>query len=170
LSNLRILHLLDKLQCSSDNSFDRLQNLQAYGKENCFSETEFVLFASAFHTIGNNSKLMYHDDAFVSYSSKDEGWVINGLEQQGHHFRRLCLHSRDFQLGKDIAENITDSLCKGCQTFCLISHNYLLSHWCSLEMDLSLWIKVSAKCHKCTHQRLAQLVKTRTYLDWPRTS
>uniref|UniRef100_A0A4W5LUX6 TIR domain-containing protein n=1 Tax=Hucho hucho TaxID=62062 RepID=A0A4W5LUX6_9TELE len=72
----------------------------------------------------------------------------------------VCLHSRDFQLGKDIVDNSTDSLYGSRHTLCLVSRHYLRSNWCSLELT-------SPPRHMSAHHRLARLVKTRTYLDWP---
>ncbi|KAI2660651.1 Toll-like receptor 13 [Labeo rohita] len=131
------------------------------------------------------SKHQYRYDVFVSYSSKDEHWVIEellpNLERRGPPFLRLCLHSRDFQLGQDIVENITDSIYASRRTLCLISRNYLGSNWCSLEMQLAtyrlqvehrdilimLFLEVIPSRLLSSHHRLARLVKTRTYLDWP---
>ncbi len=133
-----------------------------------------------------NRKHQYRYDVFVSYSSKDEHWVIEellpNLERRGPPFLHLCLHSRDFQLGQDIVENITDSIYASRQTLCLVSHNYLGSNWCSLEMQLAtyrlqvehrdililLFLEVIPSRLLSSHHRLARQVKTRTYLDWPR--
>ncbi|XP_065149346.2 uncharacterized protein [Paramisgurnus dabryanus] len=131
------------------------------------------------------AKCQYRYDVFVSYSSKDECWVMEkllpNLEQRGPPFLRLCLHSRDFQLGQDIVENITDSIYASRRTLCLVSRNYLRSTWCSLEMRLGTYrlqveqrdILILVFLEKIPsrllsyHHRLARLVKTRTYLDWP---
>uniref|UniRef100_A0A673HFK8 TIR domain-containing protein n=1 Tax=Sinocyclocheilus rhinocerous TaxID=307959 RepID=A0A673HFK8_9TELE len=131
-----------------------------------------------------NSKHQYRYDVFVSYSGKDEHWVMEellpNLEQRGPPFLRLCLHSRDFQLGQDIVENITDSIYASRRTLCLISRNYLGSNWCSLEMQLAtyrlqvehrdililVFIEMIPSRLLSSHHRLARLVKTRTYLDW----
>nr|XP_009303036.2 toll-like receptor 13 isoform X1 [Danio rerio] len=130
-------------------------------------------------------KQQYRYDAFVSYSGKDEHWVIEellpNLEQRGPPFLRLCLHSRDFQLGHDIVENITDSIYASRRTLCLVSRNYLNSNWCSLEMQLAtyrlqvehrdililVFLETIPSCLLSSHHRLARLVKTRTYLDCP---
>ncbi|XP_056321045.1 toll-like receptor 13 [Danio aesculapii] len=130
-------------------------------------------------------KPQYRYDAFVSYSSKDEHWIIEellpNLEQRGPPFLRLCLHSRDFQLGHDIVENITDSIYASRRTLCLVSRNYLDSNWCSLEMQLAtyrlqvehrdililVFLETIPSRSLSSHHRLARLVKTRTYLDWP---
>ncbi|XP_045066620.1 toll-like receptor 13 [Coregonus clupeaformis] len=133
----------------------------------------------------SNTRGRYHYDAFVSYSGKDEHWVVEdllpNLEQRGPPFLRLCLHSRDFQLGKDIVENITDSLYQSRHTLCLVSRHYLRSNWCSLEMKLAtsrlqveqrdvillVFLEKIPPRQLSAHHRLARLVKTRTYLDWP---
>ncbi|XP_071015251.1 toll-like receptor 13 [Oncorhynchus clarkii lewisi] len=124
-------------------------------------------------------------DVFVSYSSRDERWVVEqllpGLEQRGPPYLRLCLHSRDFQLGKDIVDNITDSLYSSRHTLCVVSRHYLRSNWCSLELRLAtlrllvehrdililVFLEDIPPRQLCAHHRLARLVKTRTYLDWP---
>ncbi|XP_060758420.1 toll-like receptor 13 [Neoarius graeffei] len=132
-----------------------------------------------------NKKGHYHFDVFVSYCGKDERWVVDellpNLEKRGPPFLRLCLHSRDFELGKDIVENITDSLYRSRHTLCLVSRNYLRSNWCSLEMRLATYrllvehrdvlvlVFLEKVPHRVlnVHHRLYQLVKTRTYIDWP---
>ncbi|XP_067264660.1 toll-like receptor 13 [Chanodichthys erythropterus] len=132
-----------------------------------------------------NGKHQYRYDVFMSYSAKDEHWVMEellpNLERRGPPFLRLCLHSRDFQLGEDIVENITDSIYASRQTLCLVSRNYLSSNWCSLEMQLAtyrlqvehrdililVFLEMIPSRLLSSHHRLARLVKTRTYLDWP---
>lgn len=91
-----------------------------------------------------NPRGRYHYDAFMSYSGRDERWVLEqllpGLLQREPPFLCLCLHSRDFQLGKEIVDNSTDSLYGSHHTLCLVSRHYLRSNWCSLELQL-------ATCH-----------------------
>nr|XP_055023060.1 toll-like receptor 13 [Misgurnus anguillicaudatus] len=132
-----------------------------------------------------DAKRQYRYDVFISYSSKDERWVMEkllpNLEQRGPPFLRLCLHGRDFQLGQDIVENITDSIYASRRTLCLVSRNFLRSTWCTLEMQLGTYrlqveqrdILILVFLEKIPsrllsyHHRLARQVKTRTYLDWP---
>ncbi|XP_065103646.1 uncharacterized protein [Paramisgurnus dabryanus] len=139
-------------------------------------------FREALH---KDAKRQYRYDVFISYSSKDERWVMENLlpnlEQRGPPFLRVCLHGRDFQLGKDIVENITDSIYASRRTLCLVSRNFLRSTWCSLEMQLGTYrLQVEQRdililvflekipSHLLSyHHRLARQVKTRTYLDWP---
>lgn len=43
-------------------------------------------------------------DAFVSFSSRDEAWVLGELaprlEEQGEPRLKLCLHNRDFEVSQ----------------------------------------------------------------------
>ncbi|XP_062373914.1 toll-like receptor 13 [Sardina pilchardus] len=125
-----------------------------------------------------------HGD-MLRVSGRDERWVMEellpNLERRGPPFLKLCLHSRDFQLGKDIVENITDSLYRSRRTLCLVSRHYLRSNWCSLEMRLGTYrlqvehrdVLILVFLEKIpsnllsAHHRLARLVKTRTYIEWP---
>ncbi|KAG9347971.1 hypothetical protein JZ751_003990 [Albula glossodonta] len=127
----------------------------------------------------------YLFDAFVSYCGKDERWVFEellpNLEKRGPPFLNLCLHNRDFQLGKDIVDNITDSLYRSRRTLCLVTTSYLRSNWCALELRLAthrllverrdvlilVFLEKIPPFQLSAHHRLARLVKTRTYLDWP---
>ncbi|XP_045577231.1 toll-like receptor 13 [Salmo salar] len=201
-----VMYALEDLICLSDNGLDT-PNFFNYTEANCTKvELGFVLFAVTVlgvlffmlvvlvHniTLGwlseamrSNTRGRYHYDAFVSYSGKDERWVVKellpNLEQRGPPFLRLCLHSRDLQLGKDIVENITDSLYRSRHTLCLVSRHYLRSNWCSLEMKLAtnrlqveqrdilllVFLEKIPPRRLSAHHRLARLVKTRTYLDWP---
>ena len=93
----------------------------------------------------------------------------------------LCLSRKEFQLGKDIVENITDSLYRSRRTLCLVSRHFLRSNWCSLEMRLGTYrlqvehrdVLILVFLEKIpsrlltAHHRLARLVKTTTYVDWP---
>ncbi|XP_078496861.1 uncharacterized protein LOC144752908 [Lissotriton helveticus] len=132
----------------------------------------------------HNRKKQYDFDAFVSYSSYDEAWVVHeflpNLEELGPPFFKVCLHGRDFEVGKDILDNIMDSIYRSRWVVCLISRHYLRSHWCSLEVRMATYRilaerkdslvmvfleKVSTRSLSRYHQ-LAKLVKKKTYLEW----
>nr|XP_023991926.1 toll-like receptor 13 [Salvelinus alpinus] len=126
-----------------------------------------------------NPRGRYCYDAFVLYSGRDERWVVEqllpGLEQKEPPFLCLCLHSRDFQLEKDIVDNITDSLYGSHYTVCVVSRNYLRSNWCSLELRLAtfrllveqrviiilVFLEEIPPRQLSAHHRLSRLVKTR---------
>nr|UZH24401.1 TLR23f [Mugilogobius chulae] len=121
-------------------------------------------------------------DAFVSYNVHDEEWVYGELvpeleEQQGW---KLCLHHRDFQLGKPIIENITDAIYSSRKTLCVISRHYLQSEWCSREIQMAsfrlfdekkdvlilLFLEELSSNQLSPFYRIRKLVRSRTYLSW----
>ncbi|OWF49712.1 Protein toll [Mizuhopecten yessoensis] len=73
-------------------------------------------------------------DAFISYSSLDETWVMGELYSflESHAFH-VCLHHKDFIPGACISENIINSIDKSRHTILVLSPNFLGSEWCLLE-------------------------------------
>lgn len=124
-------------------------------------------------------------DAFVSFSSRDEAWVLGELaprlEEQGEPRLKLCLHNRDFEVGKGIVDNIAESIYSSRRTVCVLSRRYLRSDWCALELRVATHRLLAEQRHRLiiiflehispfelsAFHRLAKLVKSRTYLDWP---
>ncbi|XP_041961822.1 LOW QUALITY PROTEIN: toll-like receptor 13 [Alosa sapidissima] len=124
-------------------------------------------------------------DAFVSFSSRDEAWVLRDLaprlEEQGEPRLKLCLHNRDFEVGKGIVDNIAESIYSSRRTVCVLSRRYLRSDWCALELRVATHRLLAEQKHRLiiiflehispfelsAFHRLAKLVKSRTYLDWP---
>ncbi|XP_069121251.1 toll-like receptor 6 [Argopecten irradians] len=90
------------------------------------------------------SRLSYHHpspivdnktfDAFISYSSLDEAWVMDKLYtflvSKGF---QVCLHHKDFIPGACISENIINSIDRSRHTVLVLSPNFLVSEWCLLE-------------------------------------
>ncbi|XP_076141834.1 toll-like receptor 4 [Alosa pseudoharengus] len=80
-------------------------------------------------------------DAFVIYSSKDEAWVLDELVEnleKGHPPIQLCLHERDFQVGKSITSNIVDEGIMGSRkVIVVVSQHFLDSSWCQFEFELA---------------------------------
>ncbi|CAH2322101.1 toll-like receptor 13 [Pelobates cultripes] len=137
------------------------------------------------HRLRGMEEDLYRYDAFVSYNTHDEQWItehlLPNLEQNGPPFLRVCIHNRDFEIGRDIVENIVDSIYKSRWTICLITRSYLQSHWCSLEMRMATYRlvaeskdslififldKISREELQCYH-RLTKLLDKKTYLEWP---
>ncbi|KAL0985253.1 hypothetical protein UPYG_G00154620 [Umbra pygmaea] len=124
-------------------------------------------------------------DAFVSFSSRDEAWVLGvmapKLEAEGEPRLRLCLHHRDFEVGKGIVDNIAEGIYSSRRTVCVLTRRYLRSDWCGLEMRMATHRLLSEQSHRLilifldhispfelsAFHRLAKLTRTRTYLDWP---
>ncbi|XP_028853733.1 toll-like receptor 22 [Denticeps clupeoides] len=129
-------------------------------------------------------KTAFQYDAFISYNSQEELWVLRELlpkleEEQGW---KLCLHHRDFQPGKPIIDNIVEGIYNSRKTICLITQNYLKSEWCSKEIQLAsfrlfddkndvlilVFLEDIPKYQLSPYHRMRKLVKRRTYLTWPR--
>ncbi|ESO82347.1 hypothetical protein LOTGIDRAFT_98144, partial [Lottia gigantea] len=74
-------------------------------------------------------------DAFVSYCSVEENWVLDVLlpkletPQNGEPSFKLCLHQRDFIGGKNIQDNIIDSIDNSRHTILILSRSFLKSMW-----------------------------------------
>ncbi|XP_070299883.1 toll-like receptor 13 [Salvelinus sp. IW2-2015] len=62
--------------------------------------------------------------------------LLPNLEGNGASFR-LCLHHRDFELGRNIVDNIVSAVYSSRKTICVVSRNFLCSEWCSLEIQLA---------------------------------
>ncbi|XP_077326998.1 toll-like receptor 12 [Lithobates pipiens] len=130
-------------------------------------------------------KEKYEYDVFVSYNTNDELWVteqlLPNLEQKGPPFFKVCIHNRDFEVGRDIVENIMDSIYSSRWTVCIITHNYLQSNWCSLEMRMAtykllteskeslilIFLDKISREELLYYHRLTKLLNKKTYLDWP---
>lgn len=123
-------------------------------------------------------------DAFISYNSSDEQWVMDqlipNLEGNGSSFK-LCLHHRDFELGRNIVDNIVSAVYNSRKTICVVSRNFLKSEWCSLEIQLASYRlfdehrdvlllvfleKISERQVSCYH-RMRKVMLKKTYLQWP---
>ncbi|XP_018429933.1 PREDICTED: toll-like receptor 13 [Nanorana parkeri] len=130
-------------------------------------------------------KESYDYDVFVSYNTNNELWVteqlLPNLEQNGPPFFKVCIHNRDFEIGRYIVENIMDSIYNSRWTVCVISRSYLQSNWCSLEMRMATYRllteskdslilifldKISREELQYYH-RLTKLLDKKTYLEWP---
>ena len=80
-------------------------------------------------------------DAFVSYSSHDEGLVVRELapyleeERQCRPGYRLCVHYRDFAVGASIAEWIISAVELSKRVIIVLSDNFLNSEWCQYEFQ-----------------------------------
>nr|XP_023996084.1 toll-like receptor 13 [Salvelinus alpinus] len=126
----------------------------------------------------------YRYDAFVSYNTHDEPWVLRELlpELEGQQGWKLCLHHRDFQPGKPIIENITDAIYGSRKTICVISHHYLESEWCSREIQVAsfrlfdeqknvlilVFLEEIADQQLSPYHSMRRLLKRQTYLSWLR--
>ncbi|XP_069560014.1 toll-like receptor 21 [Brachyistius frenatus] len=126
----------------------------------------------------------YKYDAFISYNSSDEQWVMDqllpNLEGNGSSFK-LCLHHRDFELGRDIVDNIVTAVYSSRKTICVVSRNFLRSEWCSLEIQLASYrlfdehrdvlllvlLEPISERQLSSYHRMRKVMLKKTYLQWP---
>lgn len=127
----------------------------------------------------------YKFDAFVSYNSNDEKWVLEhlvpNLEGGEAPVFRLCLHHRDFHPGRYIIDNIVDSIHNSRHTICIISRKYLRSEWCSMEIQLAsyrlfdelkdvlipIFLEDIPKKELSAYHRMRKVMLKKTYISWP---
>lgn len=132
-------------------------------------------------------KAKFQYDAFISYSSKDEAWVmaqlVPNLERPAADAQRfrLCLHHRDFRPGTAVLDNIESAIYNSCHTICVVTRHFLHSEWCSIEFQLAslrllcdgsdvlLLVFLENIPEHCLspYTRLRKIVRKKTYLLWP---
>uniref|UniRef100_A0A3B5MMG8 Toll-like receptor 21 n=1 Tax=Xiphophorus couchianus TaxID=32473 RepID=A0A3B5MMG8_9TELE len=123
-------------------------------------------------------------DAFISYNFSDEEWVMNqllpNLEGNGSSFK-LCLHHRDFEVGRNIVDNIVTAVYSSRKTICVVSKNFLRSEWCSLEIQLAsyrlfdehrdvlllVFLEPISERQLSSYHRMRKVMLKKTYLQWP---
>ncbi|XP_069803371.1 toll-like receptor 13 [Dendropsophus ebraccatus] len=147
----------------------------------------YFLFISWLKERWHSNKDLYKYDAFVSYNTRDEDWVYETMLPMLERYHcskklRLCLHHRDFQLGRDIIDNIVDSIHNSRKTLCVVSRSYLRSEWCSLEMQLAsyklfdemrdvlvlVFLEDIPDRELSTYHRMRKVMLKKTYITWPR--
>ncbi|GFN93013.1 protein toll [Plakobranchus ocellatus] len=77
-------------------------------------------------------------DAFISYSSKDDefvaGTLVPALEDANNGYR-ICVHYRDFPVGRTITDTICRAIECSSRTILLLTQNFLKSEWCRFEFQ-----------------------------------
>jgi toll-like receptor 13 len=81
----------------------------------------------------------YVYDGFVVYCDEDKKWVHEKLvpvleEEYGH---KLCIHYRDFQVGKLIVDNIVENMKESRKVILVMSNAFARSEWCQFEVLLA---------------------------------
>ncbi|PVD24235.1 hypothetical protein C0Q70_14705 [Pomacea canaliculata] len=122
---------------------------------------------------------VYNYDVFVSYAEEDLRWVQMRLmpEVEQRLGLRLCVHQRDFIPGKNIVDNIVDSVNDSKKILMVFSTNFARSHWCQFELafclrhvlekgdDLIIVYLEEILSRDLTSVMMAVL-KTNTYIQW----
>lgn len=130
-------------------------------------------------------KKLHMYDAYISYCSDDEDWVVNELllqlESQGQRKYKLCFRSRDFLPGSYHIENIQDAIQNSRKTLCIVSRRYLESQWCKVEAEIAcskvfyekedvllvVFLEDIPDFRLSAYHKLRKLIKQNTYINWP---
>ena len=131
-----------------------------------------------YRELADGSSYVY--DAFVAHNSDDRVWVIKSLlprlELEGRY--RLCLHQRDWLVGREISENIVESIEKSRKVIVVLSNSFAKSRWCQIELAMAnnrclghrrkslilvLLETISPENQTAT---MRCLLTTQTYLEW----
>jgi toll-like receptor 13 len=81
----------------------------------------------------------YQYDAFVAYSADDYNWVYGPLQtylEKNQGFK-LALHERDFIAGKNIVDNIIDTINTSKKIIFVISSSFLQSEMGQNELEMA---------------------------------
>ncbi|XP_013420232.1 toll-like receptor 2 [Lingula anatina] len=121
-------------------------------------------------------------DAFVSYSSKDEDWVVGtlvrNLEESEARFQ-LCLDNRDLIPGNFIIDNLIQGMEKSKCCLFVITRNFVKSEWCNFELNTAISKMLDERKNvviliylehipdKDLPKNLRRLKKHVTHLKWP---
>ena len=126
----------------------------------------------------------YKFDAFISYCSKDEDWVIRklvaNLEKENSKYN-LCLHYRHFVPGRNITDNIIAAIQTSRKTVLVVTKKYLKSGWCDFETRfahthhlheqtggvIGIIHPEAFKVRGPRGMGLKRLIDSVTYLKWP---
>ena len=122
----------------------------------------------------------YVYDAFVAHNSNDASWVVRHLlpriETEGRY--RLCLHQRDWPIGREISENIVESIETSRKVIVVLSNNFAQSQWCRFELDMAnlrrlgnwhnslVLVLLETISPENQNATLRGLLTTHTYLEW----
>ncbi|XP_061173705.1 toll-like receptor 4 [Saccostrea echinata] len=80
----------------------------------------------------------YQFDAFISYAESERAeFIPNLLKLERENNFKFCIHSRDFIIGVNVAENITNAIHNSKHTVCFLSKAFLESEFCIYEAQMA---------------------------------
>ena len=122
----------------------------------------------------------YEYDAFISYSVKDFHWVSTHLPRlEKEYHLRMCLHDRDWLVGRDIVDNIVASIENSRKTVLIVSNAFAISQWCHFELamvqtrlleldrDNVVLVLLEEILDANMSPRLRLQMQKQTYIEWP---
>ncbi len=114
----------------------------------------------------------------MSYSSHDFVWVndlCQMLEQRPFNLT-VCLHQRDWELGRSIVDNMVDSVYCSHKTLVVVSKHYVQSEYCMQELQIAMHSEIASevalrdrivliKIDDVSMERLPRILRQRSFLD-----
>ncbi|CAC5385611.1 unnamed protein product [Mytilus coruscus] len=109
--------------------------------QNNIKNTVYLLRVVYNHKQGHvtfDGRLNYEYHAFVVYCDADREWVHNTFlpKMESDEGIKLCIHQRNFDIGKTITANIDKYLEKSWKVVVVMSNNFAKSEWCQWEVDV----------------------------------
>lgn len=123
----------------------------------------------------------YQYDAFVIYCHDDQAFVFNNMipELEEKAGCRLCVHERDFHVGRFILDNIISNIELSRNVILVLSQTFLDSEWCRYELNLTqtrliqegpgvltVILLEDLKC-RVLPSTIRSVLDTVTYNEWP---
>ncbi|KAK7101130.1 hypothetical protein V1264_023968 [Littorina saxatilis] len=118
-------------------------------------------------------------DAFVAYAKEDVAWIQRELLPvlEGEWGMRLCVHQRDFQLGKHIVDNIADCVNASERVILVFSPHFARSQWCQFELkfcqgnvmerdDVMVLVALRETESRDMTGAMMAVLQTTTYIEW----
>ncbi|ELT94469.1 hypothetical protein CAPTEDRAFT_138446 [Capitella teleta] len=121
-------------------------------------------------------------DLFVSHNAQDIGWVKNvllpELEVKTKPPFKLCVYSRNWLVGRDIADCITEALALSRKTLLVVTNEFAKSEWCQFELTMAQHRVIETDNDNVVlavmediepinlNPRLRLMMKRKVYLQW----
>lgn len=121
-------------------------------------------------------------DAFVSYATPDEWFVVEELQPElecGERSYKLCIHQRDWHAGDYIPTQIHRSVEQSRRTIIVLSPSFLNSFWGKKEFQAAYMKSMKERCPRILiillkdigdvndlDDEMRAYISTNTYLDW----
>ncbi|CAC5402886.1 TLR13 [Mytilus coruscus] len=130
--------------------------------------------------ISLNSGDSFLYSGFVVYSDEDRHWVFSKFLKivEEENDQTLCIHHRDFEVGKLIVDNIADCIAQSKKIILVLSRTMMTSDWCLFETRLAqrkflnddtgslIIIMLENIQKKDMPHSLRELVDLTTYITW----
>ncbi|XP_062579910.1 toll-like receptor 4 [Saccostrea cucullata] len=122
----------------------------------------------------------YQFDAFISYAESERAeFIPTILKLEKENNFKFCIHSRDFIIGVNIAENITNAIHNSKRSVCFLSKAFLESEFCIYEAQMARMesiyrggettlfvVLVDKDLGVVLPQFLKDVIKEQTYLEY----